>query len=97
MLWLLHPRPDVLSRPVHPWTPQWDKVLGLVVRAQDEAEARAFAQAQAGHEGAGIYRGLGAEEEGLAMDVWLDPKWTTCVELEASGPAGVILIDRYEA
>jgi hypothetical protein len=31
------------------------------------------------------------------VDVWLDPEWTTCVELEASGPIGVILIDRYEA
>ncbi len=96
-LWLLRPRADVLGRPAHPWTPSWDKVLGVIVRADDEPSARALAQRQAGHEGLGIYARLGLTEEEIAADVWLDPGWTSCEKLRPTGEAGVILVDRCEA
>jgi hypothetical protein len=72
-------------------------VFGLVVRAGNEAEARALAQAHAGHEGLGIYRKLGSREEEVAADVWLNPAYTDCEELAQDGPATVVLIDRREA
>jgi hypothetical protein len=72
-------------------------VFGLVVRAGSEVEARALAQAHAGHEGLGIYRTLGDEEEELAMDVWLDSTYTSREILEPAGHAEVIVVDRREA
>jgi len=96
-LWLLRPRANVLARSAHPWTPTFDKVMGVVVRAKNEPTARAFAQAHAGHEGLGIYRDLGLSEDEVASDVWLDSTWTSCEELRPEGAAGVILIDRHEA
>lgn len=96
-LWVLKPRADVLARDEHPWEPWFDKVFGLVVRAGSEAEARALAQAHAGHEGLGIYRALGEEEEELAIDVWLDSAYTSCEVLEPAGHAEVIVVDRREA
>jgi hypothetical protein len=96
-LWLLRPRADVLAREAHPWEPPEDKVMGLVVRAADEFAARSLAQAQAGYEGAGIYRRFGAEEDEVADGVWFDPAWTTCEKLEHTGEAGAVLVDRREA
>jgi hypothetical protein len=87
----------VLTREAHPWEPPFEKVFGLVVRAEDEAAARALAQGQAGYEGLGIYRELGADEEDVAENVWLEPGWTSCEELESEGSAGVVLVDRREA
>jgi hypothetical protein len=96
-LWLLRPRPDVLAREAHPWEPPFEKVFGLVVRAKDAATARALAQSQAGHEGLGIYRQLGADEEQVASEVWLDPEWTSCEVLDGAGVDEVVLVDRREA
>jgi hypothetical protein len=96
-LWLLRPRDEVLARSSHPWTPTFDKVVGLVIRAQDEPAARALAQAHAGHEGLGVYRELGASEDEVASDVWLNSTWTSCDELEVEGESGVILVDKREA
>ena len=95
-LWVLRPRCDVLTRPMHPWTPTFDKVMGVVVRAADEGRARALAQSQAGDEGLGVYVRFGLPEDQLAPDVWLNPDWTNCDELTAEGEAGVILVDRRE-
>ena len=96
-LWLLTPRGDVLERKRHPWTPWFDKVFGLVVRASSEAEARTLAQERAGDEGLGLYRTFGASEEEIADEVWLDPAYTACEELAHAGPTAVILVDRREA
>jgi hypothetical protein len=96
-LWLLRPRPDVLAREAHPWEPPFEKVFGLVVRAADEGAARALAQSQAGHEGLGIYRELGAVEEQLADDVWLNASWTSCEVLDGGDVDEVVLVDRREA
>jgi hypothetical protein len=96
-LWLLRPRDDVLARSAHPWTPKFDKVMGVVVRAEDEADARELAQGQAGDEGLGVYVRFGLAEDEVAADVWLDPGWTSCEELLPEGEAGAILVDRREA
>jgi hypothetical protein len=96
-LWFLCPRADVLTRPAHPWTPTFDKVMGVVVRAEDEARARKLAQGQAGDEGLGIYVRFGLPEDEVTADVWLDPEWTNCEDLAPDGEAGVILVDRREA
>ena len=96
-LWFLRPRAGVLARESHPWRPWFDKVFGIVVRAQSEAQARALAQGEAANEGLGIYRTLGYRHEAIAAGVWLDPTYTACDELEAGGPAGILLVDRREA
>jgi hypothetical protein len=96
-LWLLRPRGDVLARLAHPRTPTFDKVMGVVVRAEDEPCARKLAQSQADDEGLGMYVRFGLPEDEVAADVWLDPGWTSCEELGPEGEAGVILVDRREA
>jgi hypothetical protein len=93
-LWLLRPRADVFARPEQPWEPPYDKTFGVLVRAENEVEARRLAQAQAGIEGQGVYRHLGAEEDELATDVWIDHGWTTCEALTDEGEPGAILVDR---
>jgi hypothetical protein len=72
-------------------------VFGVVVRARSEDEARALAQDHAGHEGLGIYWGLGATEEERVPEVWLNPAYTLCEALSSDGPSGVILVDQREA
>ena len=66
-LWLLSPRRAVLRRKTNPWRPPYDKVFAAVVRAESEQQARALVQAQAGHEGLGIYQAFGMEEEETAL------------------------------
>jgi hypothetical protein len=95
-LWLLRPREDVLSRPAHPWTPPYDKVRALVVRASDERHARAYAQSVAGTEGRGIYRAFGLTEDEISTDVWLDPAYTECAVLRSEGEPGVVIVDSCE-
>lgn len=95
-LWLLLPRREVLARSTHPWTPPYDKTFGVLARAENEAEARRLAQAKAGNEGLGIYQKLGLPEDEVALNVWLDPAWTSCEVPEAAGEAGVILVVRHE-
>jgi hypothetical protein len=96
-LWLLSPHPEVLARDVNPWRPWYDKVFAAVVRAESEARARELLQAQAGHEGLGIYQALGMNEEETALTVWLDEEYTRCLHLGSQGRAGVLVIDRREA
>jgi hypothetical protein len=95
-LWLLQPRPEVLARPSHPWTPPFDKVLRLVARAPNELEARQLARGVAGNEGRGIYQAFGLAEDEIATDVWLDASYTSCEELHADGDPDVIVVDRSE-
>jgi hypothetical protein len=53
-------------------------MFGFVVRAKDEAAARALAAAQPGDEGA---------------EAWLSPQYSTCVELASDGSEDVIMTD----
>jgi hypothetical protein len=39
------------SGKAHPWTPPFDKTMGVLVGAESEPEARRLAQAKAGNEG----------------------------------------------
>ena len=73
------------------------QALWIVVRADNEAQARALAQSGAGTEGLGIYRGLGCSDEAIAAGVWLDSAYTGCDELDAVGPVGIVLADRRAA
>jgi pyocin large subunit-like protein len=79
-----------LLRPVedHPhWEPWYDKAFGFVVRAPDEAAARALAQADGGDEGG--YTNT--------KPAWTEADMATCVEPTADGPAGVIIRDFWAA
>jgi hypothetical protein len=96
-LWLLQPRPEVLARPAHPWTPPFDKTMRVLVRAASEGEARRLAQTKAGNEGRGIYQALGLSEDEIADDVWLTSSWTICEVLTSDGEPGVILVVHHSA
>jgi hypothetical protein len=96
-LWILRPRLDVLEREAHPWTPPFDKTLGVLVRAESGAEARKLAQTKAGFEGQGVYLRLGVAEDEMAEDVWLKPEWTSCDVLAAEGEPEVIMVVRHGA
>ena len=70
-LYVLRPRaPDDV-----PFVPVIDRNYGFVVRAEDEAGARALADAEAKSEGTGT---------------WLDPTLTTCDLIESGGPAVIL-------
>ena len=87
-LWLLKPREN-LPEDDNPWNPWYDKAFGFVVRATDRAQARALANKAGGDETGptshSVYRHGG--------DAWLHPKYSTCEELIAEGPEGVVLRD----
>jgi hypothetical protein len=68
----------------------------VVVRAAKEVTARDLAQSVAGNEGRGVYRRLGANEDEIASDVWLDAALTECVLITEEGEASVILVDVWE-
>jgi hypothetical protein len=59
-----------------PWLPYFDRMFGFVIRAESEDKARSLAASNWGDEG---------------PDAWLSSRLSTCVELRADGPAGVIL------
>jgi hypothetical protein len=54
----------------------FDRMFGFVIRAESEDKARSLAASNCGDEG---------------PDAWLSEGNSTCVELRADGPAGVIL------
>lgn len=89
-LWLLEPiKPDEGF-----WSPWFDKAFGFVVRATTENDARAFAEEEHGDEGEGQYYGpVEKLQKTKRVQVWLDPSWTSCVELTAEGEEGVVLKD----
>lgn len=88
-LWLLGIRPEVYTEHPgeHPWAHPWGTAQGFVVRADDEAQARRLADSYAGGE---------TDEWHTPAHPWLDPTYTTCVELTGDGPAEVILRDFLE-
>ena len=94
---LVRPSPDVLARPVNPWTPWFDKTFAVIVRAIDERSARSYAQGVAGNERRGVYRAFGDLADEVAADVWLDGDYTTCTTLTEDGDPGVLVYDRREA
>jgi hypothetical protein len=89
-LWLLRPIKNLDDNPWYPW---YDKAFGFVVRAETEESARNIANKNGGVETGPIdltvYR--------VGGDPWLDPAFSSCVELLADeGDEGVVITDlRY--
>jgi hypothetical protein len=67
-----------ILKPKKYWQPWYDKTFGVIVRAENESEARQLASKMAGDEGS---------------EVWLDPSTTVCDILLAEGPPEVIMVD----
>ncbi|HVM93908.1 MAG TPA: hypothetical protein VMT67_13890 [Terriglobales bacterium] len=83
-LWILAKRDDLL--PGHdPWSPWYDKMFGLVVRAETEQKAREVANEKSG------------DETWEFKDAWLNPSYSTCDELHLDGEEGAIIIDFRQA
>ncbi len=62
----------------NPWFTPYDKMFGVIVRAKDGAHAREIAARECGDEG---------------EQVWLDSRYTSCVDLMQDGVEGVIITD----
>lgn len=88
-LYLLRPV-DNLPDNDNPWDPWYNKCFGFVVRAKNEPEARQFATEDAGDENRGTFMGAKISRTNAP---WLDPMYSTCVELKKVGDAGVIIKD----
>lgn len=94
-LWLLRPivKVDDMT-PESPWWNGWDCCFGFVVRAEDEASARAVIPPgydETDHPPPADMDDFIPGNEG--SHTWRDPKLTTCIELTGDGPAGVIIRD----
>lgn len=79
-VWLLRPHSEDLP----PWMPWQDKLFGLVLTSFDEASARKLAAANAEYEAVGW------------PNPWLDPEFTSCVEVGA-GDEEIIVMRDFEA
>lgn len=89
-LWILKAR-DGLSDGDDPWGySPFDKINGLVVRAESEERARNLAQASGKDE---IRQILAQDAKESPVDTWLSPRYSTCEELPSDGDEGVILVD----
>jgi len=72
-LWHLKGRLDA-----GPWETRQAKVVGFIVRAETEAQARRLARDEAGG------------EDGY---VWIEERFSACEELPSDGEAGVLMAD----
>lgn len=86
-VWLLAPRPDVVARgpenPSNPWwRGGWDCLWRVVVRAETEEAARLLATSKGGN-----------ELKHWSGNVWLNPEFTLCEELDGSGEEEVLVHD----
>jgi hypothetical protein len=71
---------DNAEKYVHPFAPWYDRVFGVVVCAENELEARKLADS------------VGVNEKDIMQDVWLNPKYTSCISIEINNPR-VILVN----
>ncbi|GAG23345.1 unnamed protein product [marine sediment metagenome] len=74
----------------NPWEPWYDKSFGFIVRAETEAEARKHADENAGDENRAEFLNT---KTANTKNPWLDEKYSTCVELNGDGEAGMIMQD----
>lgn len=88
-LYILRPK-DGLPEDDNPWKPWYDKCFGFIVRANNEKEAREFADADAGDENRGEF---GGRKRANTNNPWLDEKYSSCDELSAGGGAGIVMKD----
>ena len=86
-LFLLRPVKDLPNE--NPWEPWYDKTFGFVVRAENHVTARHLADEAGGDETS--FRSDGSDHP------WLDPKFSTCVELLKDGGAEVVINDHHSA
>ena len=85
--WILLPRED-LAPGDDPWEPWFDKCFGLIVEARTESAARKIA-----HENCVSTDDTVLYERG----VYLDSRYTTCVELVPTGEERVVMADFQDA
>lgn len=83
-LWILRPIHNDDPRAESPWRPWYDRAFGFIVRAETETEARMLPDAS---------EETGDECNRSFGNPWLDPVLTTCVELNAGGVAGIVMVD----
>ena len=88
-LWILEPV-DNLPADDNPWNPWFDKSFGFVVRANTENEARKLAHDNAGDENRGEFLG---KRKANTVTPWLDPRYSTCIELTGDGKCRVLMQD----
>jgi len=77
-LWILRP---IHTKGDDPWNPWYDKSFGFVVVASSEIRARQLAHGDAG------------DENMAAPSPWLDPKYSTCIELVPGNEEEIIMCD----
>lgn len=92
-LWLLKNK-DKLSKGDDPWEPWYDKCFGFVVRAETEEQARAHAHENAGEENRGRFLN---KITANTNEPWINPKYSTCVELLNDGDAGIVIFDMHRS
>lgn len=83
-LWLLQARTDLPDND-NPWLNWWDRVHGMVIRAETETQAREQGSLCIGNHSLGGTHDL--------TPAWLSPQYSTCEELLPDGEPGVLLID----
>lgn len=88
-LWLLRPNKN-LNHDDDPWEPWYDKCFGFVIRAEHESIARKIASYHGGDENDSYVIG---DHEVINRKAWLDPKYSSCIELSVDGPAEIIIND----
>lgn len=71
-----------------PWEPWYDCTFGFVIRAENEQAAREIANGDMGSES---YR---SDSE---PNPWLNPRYSTCTELEMEGEPQIIMEDQHWA
>jgi hypothetical protein len=92
-LWLLR-LIDENAETDNPWNPWYDKCFGFVICAENQKEARELAHNDAGDENRGEFlRQKIADTKGP----WLDPKYSTCIELTAGDTSIIIMKDMQSA
>lgn len=81
-LWILRPVgfSDIDLRGTS-WDPWYDKAFGFVIRADNEDQARAIAQAN------------GGDETRESRTAWTDATLSTCEPLSDEGEPGVVIRD----
>lgn len=92
-LWILRPI-NGLPPGDDPWEPWYDCAFGFIVRAETEQEAREFAQADAGDEEKDTFLD---NKKSNTKTPWMEPKYSTCLELLPDGEPGVIMQDFHAA
>jgi hypothetical protein len=88
-LWLLRPV-DGLPLGDNPWEPYYDCTFGYVIRAESEDMARQLAHENGSQENNDFY---GQDRKSNTTAPWLDPTYSTCVELPVDGEQAIIMAD----